>query len=224
MISTCSGIVISSIPYSESSVICKVFTGPFGTNSFLIKGAKSAKSKKTGLLRPLQPIEITHYRSASTGLYLVKDISASFPLVDISSSPEKTCICLFLAEIISKTLSENLADEALYEFFADSVKFLEFSKENYVNFHLQFLLQYYRKLGFYPSLQELNDQGSFNRLDPQFEFLRAIISSPLYDNRVSGTNQDRKAALHWLLQFLKNQLGNVIEIKSLPVLESVFHF
>lgn len=223
MISTCPGIVISSIPYSESSLICKIYTQPFGLNSFLLKGAKTGSGrKKAGLLRPLQLIEITHYRSTKSGLHLVKDISTGFPLTDISTNVEKTCISLFVAEILGKTLSENVVDPQLFEFISDSVRFLELTKSGYVSFHLKFLLQYFQFCGFFPSLQELlnnmiPDPGNPNRL------MTELIKNPLYDNNFFGDNNERKAALILLLQFLRSQMGGTLEIKSLPVLEAVFN-
>ncbi len=223
MISSCSGIVISSIPYSESSLICKVFTRPFGLNSFLIKGAKSSKNKKSGLLRPLQPVEITHYRSPKSGLHLVKDIAATIPLVDVSRSHEKTCICLFLAEIMSKTLSENLEDANLFEFLTESVKTLELSQDYYLNFHLQFLLQYYQHLGFYPDNEEVGKLVGFSG-ESRSTFLETLVQNPLYNSGLKGNNQERKLALSSLIRFLQLQLSSQMEIKSLPVLESVFHF
>jgi len=224
MISSCQGIVISSIPYSENSLICKIYTRPYGLNSFLIKGAKTSKARKSGLLRPLQPIEITHYRSAKSSLHLVKELAAIFPLVDVSASPEKTCISLFIAEVIHKTLSENMEDERLFEFLLHSVRFLELSKDHYVNFHLQFLLQYFRNCGFFPDLNEIKTSNPPRQAIPVSSFLEQIIENPLYNNIVNGTNQERKHALHWLIAFLMSQYDHTFEIKSLPVLESVFHF
>src|ERR1043165_5441661 len=62
----------------------------------------------------------------------------------------KNCIALFIQELLHKVLKEQEADEDLFDFLKNSLMILDLKKENYFNFHLCFMLQLSRYLGFYP--------------------------------------------------------------------------
>lgn len=231
MIVSSKGIVLASFPYSESSVICKVYTRDHGINSFLLKGARTAKSKqKLAAMRSLQPIEVVHYRGRSD-LYLVKEIRISEPLHSIASSAEKTCIALFLSELLVKCLHEEVADDQLYDFLHSSVSWLDLSDE-YLNFHLQFMLQLSRYLGFYPKTVESFYSSSFGELQIAGSgashrevqtILNELIERPEYNApRLAITNEQRRTLLAAAVRFYGFMLEKHLEIKSLPVLESIF--
>ena len=80
MLLTYKGIVIKTINYSETSVIVKVFTDLSGLQTFMIKGARTSKSKnKISLLQQLSIIEMVAYnKNTSTGIKLVKELKALY--------------------------------------------------------------------------------------------------------------------------------------------------
>ncbi len=227
MITTASGISLSSFAYSETSVICRIYTCEFGLNSFLIKGAKTpGNKKKLAALRPFQPVEVSHYRGKSE-LHLIKDIRIDNPLHQISSNPEKTCIALFLAELIQKSVVENVIDQRLFEFMLSSVRWLELS-ERYLNFHLQFMVQLSRYLGFFPRMGEsiytqqtgevlIRDNTAISLV------LSKLIENPSYSNDAFNiTNQQRRELLRAMISYFSVNLEKPLDIKSLLVLETVF--
>lgn len=231
MLTSSVGIVLASFPYSDSSVICKIYTRDYGLNSFLIKGAKSPKNKhRLAALRPFQPVEVVHYRGRSE-LYLVKEMRIEYPLHAIAASSEKTCIALFISEVFYKSLSENATDLRLYDFIRASIEWLELTK-NYLNFHLQFLLQLSRYLGFYPKVGQNFNEDLFGELElgniqhdrkELFTLLSTLITHPEYNSaELPISNIHRRQLLHALVNFYTLHLDKNLEIKSLPVLESVF--
>ncbi len=59
MIAKTQGVVFHQIKYSETSLIVKIYTRDFGLQSYLIKGARSKKSKfSPALLQHLSLLEI----------------------------------------------------------------------------------------------------------------------------------------------------------------------
>ena len=57
-------IVLSAIPYSESSLICKLYTEEFGLKSYIIRSAKKKNSPTpTSHFQPLNTIEFEAYIS-----------------------------------------------------------------------------------------------------------------------------------------------------------------
>ena len=49
------GVVLKSIPYSETSLISRIYTSEFGKISIISRGAK--KRRNSGILEPLNLIE-----------------------------------------------------------------------------------------------------------------------------------------------------------------------
>ena len=59
MLATTQGFVFRTTPYSETSVIAKIFTLHYGIMSFMIKGVRSSKGRnKQNLLQPLSYLDI----------------------------------------------------------------------------------------------------------------------------------------------------------------------
>ncbi len=227
MITTASGISLSSFPYSDTSVICRIYTREFGLNAFLLKGAKTpGNKKKLAALRPFQPVEVTHYRGKSE-LHLIKDIRIDNPLHQVASNPEKTCIALFLSELIQKSIVENVVDLRLFEFMLSSVRWLEHS-DSYLNFHIQFLFQFSRYLGFFPrSGESIYSQESgeiaIRNTSGISSALAALIADPSYANETLGISTDqRRELLRAMITFFSVNLEKSLDIKSLLVLETVF--
>ena len=74
MIANTQGFVLRTIPYSESSVIAKIFTQHNGLQSFIIKGVRSAKGRnKQNMLQPLSYIDFTFYQNSKAEIKYIKE-------------------------------------------------------------------------------------------------------------------------------------------------------
>ena len=60
MVMEATGIVLKSIPYSESSLISRIYTHEFGKISLITRGAKKARGGKAGMLQPMNIIEFAY--------------------------------------------------------------------------------------------------------------------------------------------------------------------
>ena len=61
MICQSQAIVLNKINYSNSSLICKIFTVEFGKVSIIAKGARKKTSPNSALLQPLNIIDVIYY-------------------------------------------------------------------------------------------------------------------------------------------------------------------
>lgn len=146
------GIVLHHIKFSETSVIAKVYTEVYGLQSYMIKGIRTAKSKnKLSLLEHLSLIEIVAYhKNNSGGIKLVKELKSIFRFQSIPFDITKSSIALFINEILYKSLKEEEKNPTLFEFLFHAIQMLDVTSERYNNFHLIFMLQYSKHLGFFP--------------------------------------------------------------------------
>ena len=171
------GIVLHSVKYSETSLIVKIYTETFGLQSYLLKGARSSKSKiRPVLFQPLTLLDLVVYHKEKSTLHSIKEVRLAAHSHSISSDIRKSSIVLFLAELIYKSIREEEPNEALFEFMWHSLLLLDTVEEPFSSFHLLFAIKLCRYLGFQPrpdwsdlnrffNLREGSFQSVFNSSD-----------------------------------------------------------
>lgn len=230
------GVVLRQIRYGESSVICKIFTREFGLKSFMMKGAIRKKSGKQSILQPFTPVEISFRNRESSSLQYLSEIQRSFPLKSIPFDVRKSTVCIFLDEVLYRTLSEDYVNHELFDFVDQFIQLLDFTS-NPSNYHLYFLLRLTRFYGFYP--QGEGEGSFFDLTEGQFvkkpvgnptleestsqslQLLMTIQPSEMDDLQLNSTN--RQALLKGLLEYFSLHLDQWKPIKSLDVFETIFH-
>lgn len=239
MLHTTRGIVLQTFPYTDSSVIAKIYTELFGLQSYLVNAVHSKKSgTKINLLQPLSLVECVVYKKERKQLQRIKEIRSEHPYVSIPLDIVKSSIALFLNEILYKSIREEECDQALFEFIHGSLRVLDLDPGRCSNFHLYFMVELSRYLGFYP-------QGNFSEEGRYFDMQEGLFkpfepSHPLYLDpalswqlsalmksnyaRAASLNislSERKQLLEKLITYFELHLVSIRDIKSHRVLEEV---
>ena len=87
-------------------------------------------------------------------IQVLKEFSVSYSPADIYADVKKSCIAVFLAEILTTVLKEETPNFELFDFIEDSIKYLDRCESGYANFHIAFLIGLSSFLGFEPGRQE----------------------------------------------------------------------
>lgn len=235
------GIVLHHIKYSETSVIVTVFTENYGRQSFLIKGVRSKKSKiKANILQPLFLLDMEIYYKTNRDLQSVKEIQNAFIFNSIPYDLRKSSIAIFIAEILYKTIREQEANKELFDFLYHTIQYLDIKDKGISNFHIYFLIQLTRYLGFYPGNTYLGKDcyfdlknGSFVQIKPVHPFYMNTEYSKLFSTMIPfSTSQNENEILSYaqrigllekILEYYYLHNEGVSNIKSLSVLKEVFH-
>ena len=220
------GIVINYIRYRETSVIVKIYTQEFGIQSYIENGVRSSKSKnKIALFQPLTLLDLVVYHKKNTGLHRLAEIKCFQPFQSIPFNFYKSSIGIFITEILSKTLQEEVSNPPLFQFLFESMLWLDETEGHFENFHLQFLLELSNYLGFRPQTgkeitQQLTehqyghfDQDSIRFLD---ELLNSSFQNPPQINRAF-----RNHVLEIILKFYHLHIEGLGEIKSISILQEM---
>lgn len=234
------GIVLRTVSYSDTSIITKIYTEDFGTQSYLIKGAKRKNaSVKANLFQPLSLLDLVVYNKEKKKLQVLKEAGVDIHFASIAADPSKTSIVFFLNEILLHCLQEEENNPELFSFLHESMQTLESAEKNFSNFYLIFLVRLSRFLGFYPQgrFSETNlyfdlQEGRFVKeepLHPDFlnrensGLLSSVIISNYYNmDTLALSGAERKNLLEILLRFYHLHLSNMGGISSHKVLEQVF--
>ncbi len=146
------GIVLQSLRYGDTSLIVKVLTRKQGLKSYMLKGAFNRGSKNRAAL--FQNLNVIHYvevgNPKSHTLYYLKDAQLACVYHSLPMVMNKSAIMMYVSELLSKTITEQEQNEALYDFIVSSLQWLDLVEQDYASFPLFFTLELTRHLGFYP--------------------------------------------------------------------------
>ena len=120
MVKQTKGVGLKTTNYSDSSLIAHIFTERFGMQSYLIPGAKRPKSKlSVQLFQPLHLLDMQVYHKESNQLQRIKEARLDSPFQNIPFDIVKSCLCMFIAELLGKSLLHQTTDSPLFNFFYD---------------------------------------------------------------------------------------------------------
>lgn len=225
------GIVLGYIRYGETSIIVRIYTEDFGTQSYIVNGARTKKSNKIGLYQPLNFLELVVYSSnKSGGLHRISESHSLVPFFHIPTDFTKTTIALFLAEILDNVLRQESPHDNLFEFLLSSFSVFDLQTVQPENFHLRFLLKLCRFLGFEPASSDdfynqiyKTEHRSWQQIVPEAEFtLPELLLKSAYTDALPINNMQRRHLLEQIIRFYEIHLDNWHTPRSLEVLRSLY--
>jgi DNA repair protein RecO (recombination protein O) len=237
---TSRAIVLQNIKYSETSVICKLFTEQFGVMSYMINGVRTTKGRsKASLLQPLTILEIEATQRDNKNLQRLKEVKRLKTFVSIPFDIRKSAMAQLIVEVLNKALHPHEANQDLFEFVFDSLCFLDDSTHLNPDFHLFFLIQLSSFIGFQP-------HGSYTSVTPLFDLKEgAFVSTALSDAGAVGSphskyisdlcaanftqvqpilsnSAERNTLLNYLVLYYKHHIEGFGNLKSPEVLRMIF--
>lgn len=163
------GIVLQQLRYGDSSLIVKLYSEQHGLLTFMVKGAYGRKSRfRPALFQPLSMLEFVASVQPNKDFQYFTEVTVETPYHSIPLDVYKSTIALFLAELLSKTLVEQGPNPMLFGFLHSSLQWLDLQHEHFADFHLFFMLELSRFLGFYPRLQAEASWRVFDLLEGSF--------------------------------------------------------
>ena len=204
MLSKTKGIVLSFIKFKETSIISKIFTEKFGLQSYIINRVRVKNSKfQISSFQPLSLLDLIVYTNKKNKLGRLYEVNFDHIYLTNHQDPKKISICLFLSEILLKTINFQNYDPNAFIFIRKSLLEFDNMKKNYENFHLQFLIKFSKFLGF-----EVSDISNFSNFQLQkkemIEFLNQIIISD-YSSHIKTTSLTRNKTLEIIIDYFREK-------------------
>jgi len=238
MLVTTKAIVLSALKYGDTSLIVKAFTASSGLKSYLVKGVlKNKKGKlKPAYFQPLTQLELEANHKDKGTLESIRDAKVSTPYQTIYNNITKNALSLFIAEMLINSIVEEEKNSTMFRFVELSLQWLD-THDKVANFHIFFLLELSKYLGFYPDITTIN--ASYFDLQEGC-FVNSPSLNPIVqdENLISlklflGTNfdsmhtiqmrkQDRQSLLQSLVLYFELHLQGFKKPKSLAILNQVF--
>ncbi len=234
------GIVLNHTKYSETSIIVHVYTSLFGRQSYMVNGVRSSKKKgKAVFLQPLALLQMEVTHNEKKEIHRIVDFKVVHPFTTIPFDQRKRSITFFITEVLSKVLREEHPNNELFDFVFHAVKLLDDDIPGLANFHLFFLFQLSRFLGFgvsYPGDKKMSffdlKNSEYCDVDPghpyfiQGEILNNWIKLSYLDaselDSLQMSSLQRRELLQTLVLYFELHILNFRSLKSLKVLQSLF--
>ncbi|MCL4115716.1 UNVERIFIED_CONTAM: hypothetical protein GTU68_003854 [Idotea baltica] len=237
MLITSKAIVLNAIKYGDFDLIVKCYTQE-GLRSYLVKRIfKATKGKLSpAFFQPLTQLEITANYNDNRTIHFIKEAKISTPYTTIPNNVIKQTMMVFLSEVLSHALKEEEENESLFGYLETAFQWLD-NHEEIANFHLIFLMNLTKFLGFYP---EKGDQFLyFDLVEGKFtnqiisnlyisgenlDFFKALLGTNfdgLNELKLNKTN--RYDLLEILIQYFELHLPGFRKPRSLEVLKMVFN-
>ncbi len=235
------GIVLHSVRYGETSVVVRIFTELFGTQSYLVNGVRTsrAKSAKANLLQPAHILEMVVYHREHKNLQRISEVKPAFLYSGLYANMVKNAIALYVTELLQKVLTEPEPHPELFSFTRKVLQWMDQHRSPELSLlPLYFTLNVGALLGFkiygrfsdfcpYLDLQE----GQFVEKAPDTFFLGPTEAQQTYRLmqvseleelgrlRISGEDRDRLLAAY--LAFLQLHLSGFRGLRSPAILKEI---
>lgn len=231
-------IVLSAVKYGDADLIVKCYTR-LGLKSYLLKrilGASKKSKLRASYFQPLMQLELIAQHNNKGQLNYIKEARISRPNHGIYSDIVKQTLAIFISEILVNSLYEEESNEALYSYLEGSFNWLNNNNE-LANFHLVFLINLSKHLGFYPDQSNSEFQyfdlsegvfcktkPTYNYLEyPNLAFFKSLLGITFDDQKTLRLTGDvRHETLGILIQFFELHLPLFRKPKSLTILKTVF--
>lgn len=232
-------IVLSKIKYRDHDLIVKCYTKNRGTVSYLLRGVlKNTKgNSKVAYYQLLSQLQIEERYKANQSLQNITEVKLDVVYKSLHSNVIKSSIVMFLSEILSSVLKEEEENQELYGYLEAALIWLD-QDDDFSNFHLLFLLNLTKYLGFYPNTLQ-TDEAYFNLSTGHFESIKqnqyAVSGENLillkrllgikFDelHSIKLSSKQRQSFLSMLLLYFELHLGDFKKPKSLAIFNQVFN-
>jgi DNA repair protein RecO (recombination protein O) len=188
--------------------------------SYIVNGVRSKSTKsKIALYQPLTLLDLVVYHRENAGIMRIKEIKCLHPYQTLTMDVRKSSIALFISEMINKCIKEESHAAELCDFLIKSLITLDQLAEPIENFHLTFLIQLSKYLGFGP--QNVNEVLGGRLVSAEEEVILKRLLDSDHVLSVSISYHSRKNLLDALVRFYSSHIENFGEARSVQVLHEV---
>ena len=107
-------IILHTTNYSDTSLIVKAYTEEFGSQSYIISGVRTTRSKySSNFFQALSLVELVSINKNNGGLNRITEVCWSPPFSTIPFDMIKSTISIFLSEVLYRSIREEEKNRAL---------------------------------------------------------------------------------------------------------------
>lgn len=243
MLKKVQGIILKTVKYSETSIICDAYTNDLGLRTYIINGVRKKNARVSpALLQPMSLVEMVVYHQEEKDINRIKEIKPSYIYKQLPFDVAKGAIGLFMTEVAQKTVREPEANPTLFAFLQQCYEELDATPQAIASYPIWFLVHYAIHLGFSPMIEtaSLKEESVFDYSEgkilaeapvehhyffpPHHTHLLAAFLQLDFEacSQLSIPPEDRRSFLKNMLYYYQYHIENFGELNSIVVLQTVF--
>lgn len=234
------GIVFRTLKYRDTSLILDLYTEELGLRSYMVNGVRKAKaSQHAAHFQLMSLLDLIVYHQENKEICRIKEIKLDKAYERLPFEIERSSIGIFMLEVSRKSIREREKNSILFKFLYDWFSFLDQSKEKLANYHLLFLIELTKHLGFSPSSNQSENELYFDMMEgvflpeipPHKYYMEKEVTSTLKDflthsrtsiHTLKINRIQRAQLLQSLIDFYKIHVENFQNLNSLDVLKELW--
>lgn len=238
MLQNTRGVVLRTIKYGETSIVCTVYTESFGIQAYLVNSVRtsSAKTNKAAMYQPGTILDLVVYHSPNKNLQRIKEAKYAVLFHQLNTHPIRSAISLFIVELVYKAIIEPEANASLYALIENFIIETNTNSEaDNANHPIHFCIAFCKQLGFeiqsVDSSQDICFDFMLGRFCSKEELSSHLFAEGIhvqsFNLLVQGKasmplNGDiRKSVLDLCLEYLHLHIPHIQAIKSLDILHQI---
>ena len=218
MLLSSKGLVLKVFPYSNTSVICNIFTDDYGKLTFIVKGIRKPKKPLLSILQPFNLIELQYYYKKDRGIQLIKEADIVISFEKLRQDFSTIIIGSTILNIINKIFEKEYSNDIIFRLIYKTLNKLSDNNENNKIFFIFFIFHLNKQLGFMPDSNEIK-----NRIkDKGGLFLEQINETHIDELLNNDVDADLlKQTYQFLIFFMKHHIHSMGNIQGLDQLEKL---
>ena len=232
-------LVIRSIKNGETSLIVSCYLEDIGYKTFIVKGVYSSKKSKFSKAHffPLNIVSLNYSHTQGRNLGFIKEVKSEKLYKSLHVDIQKSSVIIFLSEILNSIFKEETTvNNDLFNFLLNTLSWYDQVK-SCNNFHIKFLIELSRFIGFYPNIN--NECDAFFNLESGSTSARQNIGSNISGDELNlfkeflGTefedlnnmtikNESRTKILNYIIDYYSLHLQMFKTPKSINVFAEIF--
>lgn len=209
-------ILLHTTKFGEKSLVLHTLSKEYGKRSLFLRSVP----KNNSIFSPMSVLEgeLIEQTKIASSMPNVSKLSLRYPLISMRNNVYKSCISIFMAEILYRALKESAIEEGLYETCIAKILLLEELEKDFANFPILFMIDTLAAMGYSPRYQDLE----FFLLPEQKEIVKNMLSLDFSEAMLVPLNgPGRNAILISLLKYLEINIDQSLNIRSLSILREL---
>lgn len=208
-------IILNTTKVGEKSLVLHALSPDWGRRSFL---ASVPRGGGMALFQPLGILDAEIIENPRSDLWRAHAFSARHPLTGLRTSPAKSAMSLFMAEVLYRTIRDGAREEGFFEWCERSILTLDALEGDFANYHLRFLLELAAAMGFEPSAEDLSPFAG-----ERFKDVKALLDASFEEAMLLPLSGERRSELcEVFIRYLSHHSESTLDIRSLRVLRELF--
>ena len=231
--------VIRSIKNGETSLIVSCYLEDIGYKTFIVKGVYGSKKPKFSKAHffPLNIVNINYSYTEGKNMGFIREVKSERLYNSLHVDIQKSSVIIFLSEILNSIFKEETqVNKDLFNFLLNTLSWYDQVK-SCNNFHIKFLIELSRFIGFYPNINNENDSffnlesGSTSAIQTiganisgnDLILFKEFLGTEFEDlNNMNIKNESRTRILNYIIDYYSLHLQMFKTPKSINVFAEIF--